>query len=134
MMHNHLLSDSTRWLTRTMAVGLLALSLGGCFHSTFLNGGDGAGAPSPMYTERWYHGAVLGLVDLSGPVGLDEVCPSGWTRIDTSTSFLNGIVEGLVGGLYSPQTVTIYCKGGQAFDAVRDDKGMVVAAMPHVGR
>jgi hypothetical protein len=114
-----------------LLIAALAIPLAGCFNSTFIDGNGATGAPSATWNERWYHGAVLGLVDLSGPISLDEVCAQGWARIDTSTSFLNSIAEGILSGLYSPQTVTIYCKGGAAYDAVQDGHGQVVFAIPH---
>ncbi len=119
-------------LSRLCLAAVLAVSATGCFHATFIDGSDAGGAPAAMWNQRWYHGAVMGLVDLSGPLSLEEVCPQGWARIEQENGFLNGIAESFTGGLYSPHTVTIFCKGGAAYDAIRDNKGMVVAAIPHV--
>ncbi len=119
-------------LSRLLLAAVLALGATGCFHATFIDGGSAGGAPSATWNERWYHGALNGLVDLSGPLSLDEVCPQGWSRIEQQISFLNGFASNFTGGLYSPHTVTIYCKGGAAYDAVRDHQGMVLVAIPRV--
>lgn len=117
-------------LIRLALLGAVTLGLSGCYQTTFLAGPNAAGAPSMMYNGAWYHGVVAGLVDLSGPIPLNAVCPSGWARIDYERSFLNYLVEGLTSSVYNPATVTIYCNGGATYDAIKDGHGKIVMAIP----
>lgn len=99
---------------------------GGCFKTTVLN--SQGGAPSPLADGKWYHG-VIGLVDLSGPMDLNQVCSGGqWTRIELRMSFLNAIVSSILYNIYTPQTVTVYCGGGVAYDTLTDGQGKVIYA------
>lgn len=115
-------------------VGLLAIGLTGCFKTTFLAGPNASGTPSLMYNGAWYHSVISGLADLSGPVPLNAVCPQGWARIEYERTFVNGLVESLTSGIYNPATVTIYCNGGAAYDAIKDGHGQIVVAIPRQQR
>lgn len=62
---------------------------------------------------------------LWGHVGGDEVdlarlCPQGVAEITSESSFVDGMLFGLTGGLYAPRTVEVYCQNGTA--AYRIDK------------
>lgn len=87
---------------------LCPLLLSGCYTTTLTRGAPAANARFE-YDERWHHGMVVGIAELSGPYNLARVCPSGWAEIKTETSFLNGVVEAATSGIYSPQTVTVRC-------------------------
>ncbi|HEX2677210.1 MAG TPA: hypothetical protein VHM19_11235 [Polyangiales bacterium] len=81
----------------------------GCYTTTIRSGLPEVPKPSVEYDERWHHGAVLGIAEISGPYDLTKICPRGWARISTKTSFVNGFVDLITGGLYNPQTVTVVC-------------------------
>lgn len=87
---------------------LLALLLGiaACFHVNYVT--SKPAAPSPEY-DSWHHDLIYGLAEISDPVDVPKICPNGHARIESQTSFVNGLVEFLTLGIYNPQTVTITC-------------------------
>jgi len=89
---------------------LSTVLLGGCFH-THISSGRTASYTPQANDARLHHGFILGLVEVSDPVDLHEACPDGWASVHTHTSFLNGLVNGITGGIYTPQTVTVECAG-----------------------
>jgi hypothetical protein len=90
------------------AAALALLGSAGCYTTT-LQSGLPAAPPTVEYDDKWHSGVVLGIAELSGPYDLQKICPNGWAQIKTETSFVNGIVELVTSGIYSPQTVTIHC-------------------------
>jgi hypothetical protein len=104
-------SQAFRWLTPAVAAGSWLLA--GCYTTT-LQSGLAPAAPTIEYDGKWHSGVVLGIAELSGPYDLQKVCPQGWAEIKTETSFVNGIVELVTTGIYSPQTVTIRCSASTA--------------------
>ncbi len=101
----------SRTIERLLAGGVLAASLSSCYSTTITSGKPAAPA-GIEYDEKWHHGLVWGIAEVSGPYNLQEVCPEGWSEIKTETSFLNGLVEMVTGGIYSPQTITVRCAAG----------------------
>jgi hypothetical protein len=98
--------------------GLLAGTMGmsGCYKTNYLNGGFEG---EPAKTE-WRHRVVLGLVELGDPVALQSICPSGFGKVTSEVSVLNGLVNYGLGAfglnwLYAPSTVTVWCSGGSAY-------------------
>lgn len=96
-------------MKRASIVLSIALGASGCYATTVRSGLQPELKPSVENDERWHHGIVLGIAELSGPYDLSELCPNGWAEIATETSFLNGLVDALTGGLYNPQTVSVRC-------------------------
>jgi hypothetical protein len=90
------------------AAVLAVLGAPGCYTTT-LQSGLPAAPPTVEYDDKWHSGVVLGIAELSGPYDLQKICPHGWAQIKTETSFVNGVVELVTSGIYSPQTVTIHC-------------------------
>jgi hypothetical protein len=90
--------------------GLLvcALALPGCYTTTVSSGRPAAKA-GIEYDEKWHHGVVFGMAELSGPHNLEKICPDGWSEITTETSFLNGFVDAVTSGVYNPQNITVRC-------------------------
>jgi len=97
-------------LSQFIARGAVFALLGsaGCYTTT-LQSGLPAAPPTVEYDDKWHSGVVLGIAELSGPYDLQKICPNGWAQIKTETSFVNGVVELVTSGIYSPQTVTIHC-------------------------
>jgi hypothetical protein len=87
---------------------VLLLALSGCFRTTVKNR-EPVSAARTRTDDRWHHGLVFGLAELSGPYDLSKVCPRGWTEIHTETPFLQGLVTALTLNVYAPQRVTIRC-------------------------
>jgi hypothetical protein len=85
-----------------------ALLLPGCYTTT-ISSGKPAGPPGIEYDEKWHHGVVWGIAELSGPHNLEKICPDGWAEVTTETSFLNGFVDVVTSGIYNPQTITVRC-------------------------
>lgn len=99
----------------TLAAVALSTMLAGCYTTT-IHSGKPAERPAIEYDEKWHHGLVWGIAELSGPYDLKQICPNGWAVIKTETSFVNGITEAVTSGIYSPQTITVQCAraGGSA--------------------
>ena len=101
-------------------VGLLLAS--GCMKNTYVvNGGAGT---SPNYDGSFQHHVVFGLVPLSDDIDLAKVCPGGVAKIETGTSFLNGLVGSLPQNLYTPRYAEVYCANGtsQVFELEEDNQ------------
>ena len=77
--------------------------------------------------EKWALRLNAGLVDFSGPIRLDKVCPSGVVRITQQTSFVNGLVASLTLNMYTPQTFSVFCANKQAFQIHLDDRGQIAS-------
>jgi len=88
---------------------LLLLALPACFRTTVKNGEPVSSGPIE-WNDRWHHGLVFGLAELSGPYDLSRLCPRGWAEIHTETPFLQGLVTVLTLNVYTPQSVTIRCR------------------------
>ena len=89
-------------------VALAGLMLSGCYTTTVSSGKPAAKA-SVKYDDKWHHGLVWGIAELSGPYELQRICPDGWSEIKTETSFVNGFVQAVTYGIYAPQTITVRC-------------------------
>lgn len=98
-------------LSALLAVALLA----GCYTIRYeRRGAPEGGAPR----EQWHHGLVGGLIDASGPVELDKVCPESFAAVVNEVTFFNWVGLVLTGGpvlsplgaqLWAPSTVRITC-------------------------
>lgn len=94
--------------TARLLLALSALALAGCFRMTIKND-QPAAAPNIEWEDRWHHGLVFGLAELSGPYDLSKICPQGWAEIHTETPFVQGLVTVLTSDIYTPQAVTVRC-------------------------
>lgn len=69
---------------------------------------------------------------LWGHVGGEEVdlarlCPQGVAEISSESSFVDGLLFGLTGGLYAPLSVEVYCENGAtAYRIDRTEAGVEV--------
>lgn len=88
----------------------LLVATTGCFHFHYVT--DEKPAPAPS-SEAWHHGFVWGLVE-GMPVDVTKVCPSGFARIDSTETFVNGFVRFVTWSIYSPETITITCNATDA--------------------
>ncbi len=86
----------------------LAAAAGGCFRAT-VRSGEPPGSVPPGYDEKWHHGLVGGLIQLSGPYALDRVCPDGWAEVQAKTDPLDSLLNLVTTTLYSPQAVRVVC-------------------------
>ena len=108
-----------------------ALMLGGCYKIDYVRSTPSSGVPT---STEWHHIGIIGLVEFSDPVPLQNICPTGFSKVHHEVSFINGLVTyglnvfGGLGFLYQPSTISVYCNNGQAFDVQVDEAGMAVAA------
>jgi len=89
-----------------LAMGALLLT--GCYTTTVYSGKPGMPA-NIEYDQKWHHGVAWGIAEPGAPYNLEQVCPNGWSEIQTETSFVNGVVDAATRGIYSPQTISVRC-------------------------
>ena len=104
-------------LARLALYGALSFPFTGCYTTT-IHSGRPPVEPGIEYDQKWHHGLVWGIAELSGPYSLSRVCPRGWAVVKTETSFLNGLVSAVTSGLYSPQIITVQCSATSEPNAV----------------
>jgi len=93
-----------RILRLSVVVFPLAVAAG-CFHATV----DTGLTPSTVVIDKgWASGWIYGLVPPS-TVETASKCPHGPAKIETKRSFLNMLVQGLTGGIYTPMSIKVTC-------------------------
>ena len=115
-------------MIRALLYFAMALALSGC-HKTMIVMDSATDNTSPK-NGPWHHSLVFGLVELSDPIQLDSVCPTGVSHIKQHRSVLNALAAAITFEIYSGQTVSVYCRSGIAAHAVLDERGMVTTLMP----
>jgi hypothetical protein len=99
---------------RFAVLAIPALLLTGCYHATV----ETARPPSGVVIEQpWAHSFIAGLVPPSA-VDAASRCPDGIARVDTQMSFLNLLVGGLTGGIYTPMSIRVACAANTRAGAV----------------
>ena len=93
----------------TFAVLLLVLSAG-CMKNHYVHQGNAEMEPS--YNGDFQHHLLFGIVPLSDAIDVAATCPSGVAKIETGTSFLNGLVGALSQNIYTPRYAKVYCNDG----------------------
>ena len=78
---------------------------GGCYHVTVETGA----APSPIVVDKpWQLSFIYGLVP-PPELNVKAECPNGVSKVETETSFLNGLVGGLTYSLFTPVHARVTC-------------------------
>lgn len=95
-------------MKKILGAALLLLLASGCFHIHYVTGEPAAPAP---VDESWHHDWVFGLVE-GDTVAVPQLCPDGLAKVDSETTFVNGLVRFLTFSIYTPETVTTTCKAG----------------------
>lgn len=91
--------------TRIPILVLGALLLTGCYHVTVISGTS----PSPTVVDKpWQNSFVYGLVP-PPELNVKEQCPNGVQKVETETSFVNGLVSALTWSIYTPIHARITC-------------------------
>ena len=94
-------------LTLLISVALTLLLLG-CYTVTFYHDTD-------MLREK-HDGEIkstsmpLPFSRIGDPTNIRSTCPSGASKVEIEQSTLDGLIHYLSLGLYSPQTVRVWCK------------------------
>jgi hypothetical protein len=101
------------------AAALAALS--GCYTIRYERHGV---APEPgAPREQWQHGLLGGSIEVSGPVKLSEICPTGVAAVESQVTFANALIQFFTSGgglwilnapLWEPTTVRVTCASGTA--------------------
>jgi hypothetical protein len=91
-----------------LAVLALLIILPACYHAVVLTG---LPAGNGVVEEKWAAGWLWGLVPPK-PVSTMAQCPSGVSKVETKHSFLNMLVGGLTGGIFSPIAIKATCATG----------------------
>jgi len=101
-------------MKKVLMVVLLGVALGvtGCHKHSF-NVGTGGNTEADAAYSSWESHWFFGIIGQS-EIDVNEICPSGNATIRDKTSFLNGLVAGFVGIIWSPTTVEVYCDNGSA--------------------
>lgn len=96
-------------MRRTLVGLALVVLVGavGCHRHSFTVGNGGNLNVQPAYSH-WHAHWLFGLIGEEN-VDVKSVCPSGNATIKDHMSFLNGLVAVLIGIVYSPTEVEIYC-------------------------
>lgn len=110
--------------------GLLALAnLTACYKVTYTT--NSPAAPGPA-SEELYHNVIFGLVELSDPVPLNQICPNGFAKAHNEYGIIPIAISiglGFVGlnWAYQARDVEVWCKSGNGYNVTLDDNGMAVA-------
>jgi len=100
-------------MTKLASLTAAALLFTGCYHATIETGR----APSPQQIDiPWANSFVYGLVP-PATVDAEAECASGVARVETQHSFLNGLVQLLTWGIYTPMHITVTCASGEEEEA-----------------
>src|SRR5216684_2409629 len=86
---------------------MVLIGAAGCHRHSFVVGKGGNLNLQPAYSH-WHAHWLLGLIG-EDTVNVKSVCPSGNATIKDHMSFLNGLVAVLIGIVYSPTEVEVYC-------------------------
>jgi hypothetical protein len=96
----------------TVAVVAVALFAAACFTHSYTVGSGGNTNNSPAYSH-WHGHWIFGWLG-NETVNVSSICPSGNATIEDEHTFVNLIVAALIGELYYPTTVNVYCDGRTA--------------------
>lgn len=105
-------------VTRLGLACVLALAFTGCYKHSYTVGAGGNVDADPAYDEwesHWFFG-IIGETE----VDVKTVCPSGNATIKDKHTFLNGLVGALIGIVWAPTTVEVYCDGAGAAPAAAE--------------
>ncbi|MEE9386315.1 MAG: hypothetical protein V3V08_23120 [Nannocystaceae bacterium] len=90
----------------------LIVALGGCMKNQYTVG-TGAPTDGEPDASRWNAHWVFGLLGEDN-AEVAKICPSGNATIKERTTFVNGLIGSLalVGVIYKPTTVNVWCANG----------------------
>ncbi len=92
-------------MKRLLLVAAASVIFSGCYHATINTGVEPATPPQ----TQWKHSFIYGLVPMS-PTDAAAICGErAIARIETKQPFIQGLVSGLTGGIYTPWEVSVTC-------------------------
>jgi hypothetical protein len=121
---------------RLAAAALAAVTLSACYTIRWERRSTLPEAGTPR--ELWHHGAVGGLVLLSGPVKLHDMCPAGVSAVESQVTPLNWLAQALTLGallplwapVWEPTTVKVTCARPGVARAARAMKVVLLPLTP----
>ena len=91
--------------SRTLVLAVASIALAGCYHVTVTTGS----APATTVIDKpFQHSFVFGLVP-PAEMNTKAECPNGVSKVETESSFINGLVSMITSSLYTPIHVTVTC-------------------------
>jgi hypothetical protein len=99
-------------MTRIISSAALVLALAGatgCYKVQYQTGRPGGGPTHEKKVSHFLWGAAGG-----GEVDLERLCPQGVATVAEQKTFVDQLLSGFTGFLYSPTSVRVECAGGTA--------------------
>ena len=91
--------------SKSLALVVGSLLLSGCYHVTVVSGTT----PAPTVVDKpWQLSFIYGLVP-PAELNVKQECPNGIHKVETETSFLNGLVGGITYSLFTPVHAKVTC-------------------------
>ncbi len=122
-------------ISKTKKIVALGLSIAfagmatGCYKHSF-TAGTGGNVQGEAAYSKWHSHWLFGIIGETN-VNLKEVCPSGNATIKDEVSFVNGLIGSLIGAIWYPTTVEVYCGEGKAASIQLSPEQMrAIAALP----
>ena len=94
-----------RSLRAPLAVALFSSMA--CWHAII---NTGRAESSTVVEKQWASSFIYGLVP-PDPLDVTSQCKSGVAKVETQHSFLNGLVQFLTIGIYTPMDIKVTCAG-----------------------
>ena len=116
------------------AITLASFTGAGCYNHTFVQGNV---MPYPMPSmDAMSWSLIYGLINLSGEVHLEQVCPGGVARIQDELDVLDWFISAITGGILTPTHVTVWCAAmpGQANTGNVAPQAKVITIAPTAGQ
>ena len=95
-----------------LLAGAVALATAGCYHHSYTVG-SGGNTNVDAKVSKWQSHWLFGIIGEEN-VDVKAACPSGNATIKDYHSFVNGLIGALIGFIWHPTTVEVYCDGGAA--------------------
>jgi hypothetical protein len=92
-----------------LAAAAIGLAATGCFKHSYTTGSGGDTSRDAQYS-KWHSHWLFGIIG-EEDVNVRQVCTSGNATVKDEVSFVNGVIGALVGAIYYPTSVDVYCDG-----------------------
>jgi len=99
----------------------------GCYKHSYTVGAGGNTEKEAAYS-KWHAHWLFGLIG-EDDVDVKAICPSGDATVKDSHTFVNSLIHALVGTIYAPTTVEVYCGDAPAKAATLSPSQMRAAAL-----
>lgn len=111
----------SRRIVLSFAILLMTTVFAGCYR-TRLHFGP---TPAPIRASKTDIYYVIGIVPLSGPIGIDGICPDGVALIYQWEGLFSAAAKYLSGGVIAAREVEVFCRSGAQANAMMDEDGML---------